>query len=259
MKKDGALLPNTARRTSQLFGIDPVVATGCMMAERKGPIMPPELTYTPAAGHHWLTPFYDIGVAALTRERQWRNALIEQLRPTPSDVILDVGCGTGSLLLRVGNVAPSAQLIGVDPDPAVLARAQKRLSAAGLSVVLHVGFARQVAVLLEGRRPTKIVSSLVFHQVPMAEKVAALTAMYAALAAGGELHIADYGLQRTQIMRFLFRGIIQNLDGRVNTEPNARGVLPELMRGAGFQNVEETAAIATPSGSISLYRGVRTR
>jgi ubiquinone/menaquinone biosynthesis C-methylase UbiE len=221
--------------------------------------MPPELTYTPAAGHHWLTPFYDIGVAALTRERQWRSALIEQLRPTSSDVILDVGCGTGSLLLRVGHAAPSAQLIGVDPDPAVLARARKRFSAAGLAVVLHVGFARQVAALLEGRCPTKIVSSLVFHQVPMEEKVAALTAIYAALAAGGELHIADYGLQRTRLMRLLFSSIIQNLDGRQNTEPNARGVLPELMHSAGFRSVEETAVIATPSGSISLYRGIRLR
>lgn len=221
--------------------------------------MPPDLTYTPAAGHHWLTPFYDFGVAALTREHRWRSALIEQLRPGPSDVVVDVGCGTGSLLVRVGNVAPSAQLIGVDPDPNVLARARKRFAAAGLSVVLHVGFARQVAALLEGRRPTKIVSSLVFHQVPMEEKVAALAAIYAALADGGELHIADYGLQRTRLMRFLFRSIIQNLDGRLNTEPNARGVLPELMHGAGFQSVEETAVIATPSGSISLYRGIRPR
>ena len=59
--------------------------------------MPPDLTFTPAAGHHWLTPFYDFGVAALTRENRWRRALIAQVRPGPGDVILDVGCGTGSL------------------------------------------------------------------------------------------------------------------------------------------------------------------
>lgn len=105
------------------------------------------------------------------------------------------------------------------------------------------------------RRPTKIVSSLVFHQVPMAEKKAALAAAYKALAGGGEVHIADYGLQRTWLMRTLFRGIIQNLDGQENTEPNARGVLPHLMRVAGFRDVEETLVLPTPSGSISLYRG----
>ena len=219
--------------------------------------MPSDLTYTPAAGHHWLTPFYDVGVAVLTREHRWRSALIAQVRPRVDDVIVDVGCGTGSLLVRLGQVAPSARLIGIDPDPAVLARARKKFAVAGLSAELHIGFARQAAELLDGRQPTKVLSSLVFHQVPMEEKVAALAAIYAALGAGGELHIADYGLQRTPLMRALFRGVIQNLDGRANTEPNARGMLPHLMREAGFRSVEETLVIPTLSGSISLYWGIR--
>lgn len=227
------------------------------MREAKGISMPSDLTFTPAAGHQWLTPFYDFGVAALTREHRWRSALIAQVRPGAGDVIVDVGCGTGSLLVRLGQAAPSARLMGIDPDPAVLARARKKVAVAGLSVELHIGFARQAAELLERWRPTKVLSSLVFHQVPMEEKVAALAAMYAALGAGGEVHIADYGLQRTPLMRALFRAIIQNLDGRVNTEPNARGVLPDLMREAGFRSVEETLVIPTPSGSLSLYRGVR--
>lgn len=219
--------------------------------------MPSDLTYTPAAGHHWLTPFYDFGVAALTRERRWRSALVAQVRPKTGETIVDIGCGTGSLLLRLGKAAPSARLIGIDPDPVVLARARRRLAAAGLPVELHTGFAGQAAGLLEGLRPDKILSSLVFHQVPMEEKVAAFAAIYTLLGAGGEVHIADYGLQRTPLMRALFRAVIQNLDGRANTEPNARGVLPELMRAAGFRSVEETLVIRTISGSISLYRGIR--
>lgn len=213
--------------------------------------------FTPAAGHHWLTPFYDLGVAALTREKAWRAALVEQLDPQDSDTIVDIGCGTGSLLLRIGKVARSARLTGIDPDPNVMRRARTRFAAAGLSVELHTGFARQVSELTVGERPTKIVSSLVFHQVPMDEKEAAFASIFNALAGGGELHIADYGLQRTRFMRALFRSIIQNLDGRTNTEPNARGVLPDLMSAARFRNVEETNVIATPSGSISLYRAVR--
>lgn len=219
--------------------------------------MPSDLTYTPAAGHHWLTPFYDFGVAILTREHRWRSALIAQVRPRAGDVIVDVGCGTGSLLVRLGQATPSVRLIAIDPDPAALARARKKVAVAGLSVELHIGFARQAAELLEERRPTKVLSSLVFHQVPMEEKVAALAAMYAALGAGGEIHIADYGLQRTPLMRALFRGVIQNLDGHANTEPNARGVLPDLMHAAGFRSVEEALVIPTLSGSISLYRGIR--
>jgi hypothetical protein len=57
-------------------------------------------------------------------------------------------------------------------------------------------------------------------------------------------------------MRRLFR-IVQQGDGYENTEPNARGVLPELMKEVGFHAVEETAVVATPTGSISLYRAQR--
>src|SRR3546814_20260225 len=108
---------------------------------------------------------------------------MKQVRPRAGDVIADIGCGTGSVLVRLGNAAPSARLLGIDPDPAVLECARKKVAAAGLTAELHIGFARQAAELLAGPPPTKIVSSLVFHQVPMDEKVAALPAISAALGA----------------------------------------------------------------------------
>src|SRR5262245_37530499 len=115
---------------------------------------------------------------------------------------------------------------------------------------------RDARTLLSGAGVTKIVSSLVFHQVPLEEKQAGLAAMYAALRPQGELHVADYGLQRTALMRSLFR-VVQLVDGFKDTQPNADGVLPALMQKAGFAEVSETAVIATSTGSISLYRAVK--
>ena len=80
--------------------------------------------------------------------------------------------------------------------------------------------------------------------------------MYSALHPGGELHIADFGLQRTSWMPSLFR-IIQYVDGYEHTQPNADGILPPLMREAGFAQVKETAVILTLTGSISLYQAIR--
>ncbi len=57
-------------------------------------------------------------------------------------------------------------------------------------------------------------------------------------------------------MRMLFRQI-QWLDGYEFTEPNARGCMPEILAGAGFDAVEEAKVIATPTGSISIYRAQR--
>jgi hypothetical protein len=60
------------------------------------------------------------------------------------------------------------------------------------------------------------------------------------------------------LMRKLFR-VVQAGDGYANTEPNAKGVLPELMAKVGFSRVSETAVITTPTGSVSLYRAERGR
>jgi hypothetical protein len=68
--------------------------------------------------------------------------------------------------------------------------------------------------------------------------------------------VGDYGLQRTALMRLLFRQV-QMVDGFDLTTPNARGVLPSLMAGAGFDRVEERRVIPTLTGSISLYTASR--
>jgi hypothetical protein len=95
-----------------------------------------------------------------------------------------------------------------------------------------------------------------FHQVPVEEKRAGLAAMYASLSSGGSLHVADYGLQRTPKMRKRFL-LVQRGDGFENTEPNALGILPDLMAEVGFQHVEETHVFETLAGSLSIYRAVR--
>jgi SAM-dependent methyltransferase len=142
---------------------------------------------------------------------------------------------------------------GIDPDPDILARAQAKAAAQGLSIAFSRGFADDAAALVGRGKADKAVSSLVFHQVPLAGKRSGLAAMFDALRPGGELHIADYGLQRTPLMRLLFRQV-QALDGRQNTQPSADGVLPDLMVEVGFEAVEERTVLPTPSGSISFYR-----
>jgi hypothetical protein len=62
------------------------------------------------------------------------------------------------------------------------------------------------------------------------------------------------GLQRTPFMRALFRNTVQRIDGVQDTDPNARGLLPTLMREAGFAEIAETHVVPTPTGSIPIYR-----
>lgn len=212
--------------------------------------------FTPALGHRSLTGLYDAAIALMTRERVWRSALLAQLAPRDGETIVDVGCGTGTLAALIKAAAPGADLIGVDPDPEVLDRARAKARASGAEVAFLLSFAGDVADLVGRGRADKIVSSLVFHQVPVAGKREGLAAIHAALRPGGELHIADYGWQRTPAMRLLFRQV-QALDGIENTRLNAAGGLPDLIVEAGFEHVEERRVIATATGSISLYRAAK--
>jgi len=209
--------------------------------------------FTPALGAHWLTPFYDFAIAGFTRERTWRRRLVELVGPSANDRILDIGCGTGSLAVAL---ARAADIVGVDPDDAVLRRAEQKAARAGAHVRFVNGFFSK-EILPETWRPTKIVSSLVLHQTPLDEKKRIIDAVHDLLPPGGVFCLADYGRQPTRVQRFLFAQIVQRVDGFENTTPNAEGVIERLLNEAGFIGVEPRTVIPTFTGAISLWRAVR--
>ena len=213
--------------------------------------------YTPALGYTPLTPLYDVAIATLTRESIWRSTLIDSISPSTGDRIMDVGCGTGSLAIRIKHTAPGASVVGLDPDPEVLARARAKAFKARAGVDWRNGFLNDQLVAELGPM-NKVVSSLVLHQTPIAEKQNILRSMWLALASGGSLHIADYGLQRSRLMRSFFRATVQSIDGQIDTQPNADGVIPTLIEEAGFTNVNEVDVIPTLTGSISIYNACRS-
>lgn len=211
--------------------------------------------FTPALGRFAPARFYD-HVIALTRERLWRALAAMYVAPRPGDVIVDVGCGTGSLALLLARVEPRARIVGVDPDPDVLALARRKAHAADARVRWQAGMGDAVAELLGAGSVNTVVSSLVFHQCPVPVKRAVLASISAVLRPGGKLVVADYGRQRTWLMRLAFQ-TVQFADGKEDTQPNADGALPGLMSDAGFRDVREAEVVPTVTGSISVYVACR--
>ena len=85
-----------------------------------------ERNFTPALGRAELTNDYDRVIAVMTRERRWRSALLTEVAPKPGEVVVDVGCGTGTFAIMLAKAQPDACVIAVDPDEAVLEIARRK-------------------------------------------------------------------------------------------------------------------------------------
>lgn len=205
--------------------------------------------FTRAAGQFAPTTMYDAGVAILTRESVWRNELLKKLSPAAGETILDVGCGTGSLAILLKQAQPDALITGLDPDPEALSIARRKAAAAGVEIAWQQGFAHDAASFGVF---DKVVSSLVFHQVPLDGKRSGIAAMYAATKPGGLVCIADYAKQELWSMRQLFK-FIQLIDGRSNTQPNADGFIENEMSNLFGKTVVPVYSLNTPTGTISLF------
>lgn len=207
--------------------------------------------FIPALGYRSLTPAYDYIVRVATRERAWRRRLFDQLALENGQSLLDVGCGTGTFAILCKQQRPGARVVGMDPDPEVLAIAQRKAVRAGVEVDWRLGYAQDAS--RDAGAFDKAVSTLMFHQLDCEDKRLGLEAMLAAVRTGGEIHIADYCRQPDTLMRGLFR-IVQTLDGYQTTQPNADGVIEGLLASRAGVPVHPMAVVRTPTGAISLFR-----
>lgn len=216
--------------------------------------MPPDprsKSFIPGLGYRSLTAFYDPVLALILREATWKPAFVEQIAPRAGERILDLGCGTGTLAVLIKTAAPGADVVGLDPDPAMLDRARRKAEDAGVAITFERGYADDPGE--PARRCDKVVSSLMFHHLDTAAKRRALEGALDRLKPGGELHVADFGRPQNRLMRALFL-TVQLDDGFATTRDSVQGRLPEFMRDAGFEAVAETCRRGTALGSLSFYR-----
>lgn len=211
-------------------------------------------TYVPALRFRWLTRWYDPILRAALQDERFKVLLIAHARIAPGDRVLDLGCGTGTLTIMLKRAWPSATIVGLDGDPAVLAIARQKASAAGVAIELYEGLA--FAPPFAPGSFDLVMSSLLFHHLTPEDKRRTLTAVYALLRPGGVLHVADWGQAQTRLMRLAFLGI-QLLDGFRTTGDNVRRGLIPYLRGAGFVCSEETHREMTVFGTLALYTAIK--
>jgi ubiquinone/menaquinone biosynthesis C-methylase UbiE len=204
--------------------------------------------FIPALGNDLLTPLYD-PLLWLMREKQFKSDLIEQAQVIDGSRVLDVGCGTGTLAIMIKALHPDSEVIGIDADSKILGIARLKAAKAGTDVTLDQGLSDQLPYA--DCSFDRVLSSLFFHHLSTESKRCTLREVFRVLRSSGRFHVIDFGQPRTFYSRLVARFTANSEEVAVNVQ----GLLPEMFREAGFENVAETKQFMTVAGALSFYHG----
>jgi ubiquinone/menaquinone biosynthesis C-methylase UbiE len=194
-----------------------------------------------------LTPWYDLLLRWFMRERKFKSRLLSQARISECDRILDIGCGTGTLAIMVKEIHPNAEVAGLDPDAKVLGIARAKGANTGTESILIQGMSCEIPC--SNNSFDRVLSSLMLHHLSTTNKDRTFKEAFRVLRPRGELHIVDFGPPRSLYCRL----VAPLLGTSKEMSANIKGLLPELLRSAGFVGVRETGQMTTIAGALSFY------
>jgi ubiquinone/menaquinone biosynthesis C-methylase UbiE len=183
--------------------------------------------FLPAAGHDVFLPLYD-PIVSLMGFDSARRGLISGANIEPRHRVLDIGCGTGTLMVKLKQEYRVAQAVGLDPDPKALRRARIKAAGAAVSVQFDRGFANELPYTHESF--DRVFSSFMFHHLNKQERENMLREVLRVLKPGGSFHLVDFIADDASHGSFdqLFRSHAQMKD---NSDERIR----DLMSSAGFR------------------------
>src|SRR5689334_15310780 len=202
--------------------------------------------YLPAAGHDALLPCYDV-ISRLLGMRKVHETLVAQAELADCRRLLEIGCGTGNLLVRAKHDHPQLEAVGCDPDPRALDRARRKSNA----IRFEQGYAERLPYA-DGEFD-RVLSSMMLHHVNDDAKTVAAAEVFRVLRPGGRLHVVDIGGDTTTDRGLMARLIRRNH----HAAGNLGDAIPRLLRGAGFDCTELATQPHRILGRLNYYRATR--
>ena len=193
--------------------------------------------------------YYDtiVGVATFGRARKMHQSTLLLAQLQPGESILDIGCGTGKLIFAAEKVVGLAgTAVGLDVEPGMIAQAKANAAKANSRATF--GVASITEIPYPDNSFDVVTSSLVYHHLSPAEKVAGLQEVVRVLKENGRFLIVDLNPAR--------RSLAVRLPGHnqlAQEDYVSREVVAQLAA-AGFANI---TAGAHPFNQLSYALGVK--
>lgn len=157
------------------------------------------------------------------------------------DRVLDVGCGTGSLIQAVANLTCRSEIVGVDPTPGFIAYARQRF--ADPRITFDQGSAFELPY--SGSFFDQSLSMLVLMLIPTPDKAA--SEMRRVTKPGGTVAACTWDGAGGMELVSIFWSEANRLDPAAEARSespkhcNLKGQLSELWKATGLKDVEEAA------------------
>jgi ubiquinone/menaquinone biosynthesis C-methylase UbiE len=123
--------------------------------------------------------------------RKLRQRTVNLAHIQPGDAVLDVGCGTGTLAMKVSRrVGRAGRVVGIDPGTEQIARARSKAARRNLPIEFQIGVIEQLP--FPDQTFEVVFSTLMMHHLPAPLKRQGLAEIARVLKPGGRLVIADF-------------------------------------------------------------------
>lgn len=178
-----------------------------------------------------LSDYYDL--LTFAEKSKFRRRQIELMDIRKGEKILEVGCGTGvlSILSKIA-VGESGIVEGTDIAPKRISRAKQKATKLNLDINFRVASVNELPY--PDNHFDLVVSSLMFHHLPIQIKKEGLEEIYRVLKEDGRFFLCDFGSPRILTALLMYKMLIWWSATRFQVF----GKLPQLIKETKFKTVE---------------------
>ncbi len=178
-----------------------------------------------------LSDYYDL--LTFTEKSKFRRNQIGLMDIRKGEKVLEVGCGTGALsILSKIAVGESGEVEGIDIAPKMISNAQQKARKANLKINFKIASVNELPY--PDNYFDLVISSMMFHHLPVKLKKEGLEQIYRVLKEEGRFFLCDFCSPHILTIPIMYLMLIWIS----STRYQLLGKLPELIRECKFKTIE---------------------